>query len=427
VIARLLLANGLELVIGLGVTTALRVPAGTAYLAGLALVGIVSAHLALVHVSFGWVGLGVLAGVSAVYLVRRRAWRSWQPGRGGAWTWAGGVGLAVLVVRAWPVFASQPLNAYDGWALWGMKGKALTELGWADPALFASKAASELQLGYPLLLPSLEAVASRAMGGFDPRTIHLQFLLFGVAAFMCLYALLRDRVPPWLIWPWLFALAAAPALTGQLLTAYADVPLAFLVGAGVLASARWLDDRRPGTLALATLFLAAAGLTKSEGILFAAATYLALLLAGGRWRPIVISAVVFELVLLPWQLWVAGHHVSAGTTVDLTSPDLNHPGIGPLALKALLEQSLSLHAWPFLLPLFVAVVLAAAGARLAVYAWAWMLAAYLLLTAVYVTSRLEWSNYFAFSGDRVIDSALVAMAALSPLLAAKALSRIGRP
>src|SRR5262249_12143178 len=144
---------------------------------------------------------------------------------------------------------------YDSWALWGMKGKALTELGWADPALFASKALSNLNLGYPILLPSLEAVVSRAMGGFDSRTIHLQFLLFGVAASAAFWGLLRDRVPPWLLWPWLLALAAAPALTEQLLTAYADVPLACFLGAGLLAGARWLDDRRPQTLALATLFL----------------------------------------------------------------------------------------------------------------------------------------------------------------------------
>jgi hypothetical protein len=308
-----------------------------------------------------------------------------------------------------------------------MKAKALTELGWADPALFAAKAASSAQLGYPLLLPSLEAVAFRAMGGFDPRTIHLQFLLFGVAAFGALYALLRDRVPAWLLWPWLLALAAAPALTGQLLTAYADVPLALFVAAGLLAGARWLDDRRPATLALATLFLAAAGLTKTEGILFAGAAYVALLLAGGRWRPVALSVAVFELALLPWQIWVAVHHVSAGTTVNLTSPQLDHPGIAPLALRGLLERSLSLHAWPLLLPLFLVAVLAAAGARLAVFAWAWTLVAYLLLTGVYVTSRLEWSNYFSYSGDRVIDSVLIGTAALAPLLASQGLSRIGRP
>jgi hypothetical protein len=424
-IARLLLANALELVVGLGVTTVLGMPPGAAYLAGLALVGIVSAHLALVHVSFGWLGLAVLAALACVAIVRARAWTAWRPGRGSVWDWAGGAALLALLVHSWSTFAGRPLADYDSWALWGMKGKALAELGWADPAIFA-RASSSLNLGYPLLLPSLEAVASRAMGSFDGRTIHLQFLLFGVAAFAAFWALLRDRVPPWLLWPFLLALAAAPALTGQLLTAYADVPLACFTAAALLAAARWLDDRQPRTLAFATLLLAAAGLTKSEGILFAAAAYLALLLASWRWRPLLVSAVAFGLVLLPWQLWVKAHHVSAGTTVAIGSPRLDHPGIAPLALRGLFEKSLSLHAWPLLLPLFIVAVVAAAGTRLAVFAWAWALVAYLLLAAIYVTSHLEWSNYFAYSGDRVIDTVLVGMAVLAPLLGAQGLSRIAR-
>jgi hypothetical protein len=49
------------------------------------------------------------------------------------------------------------------------------------------------------------------------------------------------------------------------------------------------------------------------------------------------------------------------------------------------------------------------------------------LAWIYVVSKLEWSNYLAFSGDRVVDSVLVGGVALTPLLATKALSRIDRP
>jgi hypothetical protein len=49
------------------------------------------------------------------------------------------------------------------------------------------------------------------------------------------------------------------------------------------------------------------------------------------------------------------------------------------------------------------------------------------LAAIYVVSELEWSNYLAYSGDRVIDSVLVGAVALTPLLLASSLSRIGRP
>jgi hypothetical protein len=71
-------------------------------------------------------------------------------------------------------------------------------------------------------------------------------------------------------------------------------------------------------------------------------------------------------------------------------------------------------------------VLAAAGSRLAVFAWGWALVSFGGLTWIYVVSKTEWSNYFSYSGDRVIDSVLVGAAALAPLLTAEALSRIVR-
>ena len=52
-IARLLVVNALELVIGAGVATLLRAPLGASYLLGLGVVGVVTAHLALVHVAVG--------------------------------------------------------------------------------------------------------------------------------------------------------------------------------------------------------------------------------------------------------------------------------------------------------------------------------------------------------------------------------------
>jgi hypothetical protein len=421
--ARLLLANALELVIGLGVASALRLPLGTAYLAGLAVVGIVSAHVALVHVSFGWIALSLLAAASLVLLWRRRpAWSLPRPGS--PWAWGGLTALVGLLAWAWPTFAAKPLDDYDGWAIWGMKAKALTLLDWADPALFASEGARAAHLDYPLLVPSLEAIAARTMGGFEPRLVHLQFLLLGVAAIAALHALLHERVQAWLLWPFLVALATAPAVSGQLLTAYADLPLAFFVAGGLVAAARWATDGEPRLLALATLFLGAACLTKNEGVIFAAATYAALLLATRRWRPLVVSALAVEAMLLPWQVWLAVRDVHSDTLLGLDALEIDHPGIGPEAVRELLEYALSLHEWPLLLPLFVVAVLAAAGSRLAVFAWAWALASLLGLAWIYVVSELEWSSYLSYSGDRVVASLVVGATALAPLLAQEGLSRI---
>jgi hypothetical protein len=455
VTARLLLANALELCVGLGIASVLRAPLGTSYLLGLGAVGIVSAHLALVHVSFGWVGLvaaavGSLAVASLVggqrpatvttrqLLPSRKSYRlatviprqllssgnSYR--KVSIWGAAGLAALAALLARAWPTFAAKPLDDYDGWAMWGMKAKALTLFGWADPDLFAAKAAAPLHLDYPLLVPSLDAVAARAMGGFDPRLIHLQFLLFGVAGAAALHALLRDRTPPWLRWPALVAVLASPGLTGQLLTGYADIPLALFVAAALVAAVRWIDDGEPRTLALATAFLAAAAMTKNEGAIFVGAALVALAVTTRRIRAVLLAAGAIEAVLLPWQVWTRLNGVHSDTLVGGNAVSVHHPGIFPEALRILLEYALSLHAWPFLLPLFVAAVVAAAGTRVALFAWAWALVSVFGLTWIYVVSPLEYSNYLAFSGERVIDSLLVGAAALTPLLAAQATSRIGR-
>jgi hypothetical protein len=306
-----------------------------------------------------------------------------------------------------------------------MKGRALAAFGWADPSLFANSAATPAHLDYPLLVPSLEAIAARAMGGFDPRLIHLQFLLFGAAGIVAVWALLRDRASSMLLWPVLLALAAAPAFSGQLVTAYADIPVAVLVAAGLVAAGRWLDGRDGRTLVLAVCLFGAAGLTKNEGLIFVVAALAGLLLATWRWRPVLGAAIGVELILLPWQLFLAIHRIHSDTLLSAHSLDVKHPGIGPLALHALLDRAFSLQAWPLLLPLFLVVLVAAAGSRLAVFACAWAVVSLGGLTWIYVVSKNEWSNYFSYSGDRVIDSVVVGVAALTPLLASEAL-RINR-
>lgn len=422
--ARLLLANALELVTGVGVVSLLRLPLGTAYLAGLAFVGIVSAELAIVDVPVGWTGLSILAAAGLVAVWFRRPQLPRLPPLSPI-AFAGAGALAVLFLRAWPAFAEQPLDTYDAWAMWGMKAKALYLLGGADAGLFASKGAEQLHLDYPLLVPSLDAIASRAMGGFDPRLIHLQFLLVGVAAFAAYASLLRDRTPAWLRWPFLVALASAPALSAQLLTAYTDVPLALFVGAGLIAAARWIDEREPRLLAVATLFFAAAGLTKNEGLIFAGAAYLGLLLATLRWRPLLLSALALELCLAPWQIWLRVNDVHSDTLLGVHVFDIHHPGIGPLALQALLRQIFSPDTWTILVPLFLAgVALAAiARARTSIFAAVWISVSLVGLAWIYLVSKQEWSNYFSFSGNRVVDSVVVGAAVLAPLLAAEAVAR----
>ena len=247
-VAQLLGANALMLVAGVGVLPWLGVAPswrmlwrriGLAYFCGILVTAIVAAHLALVHVSFGWTGLSLLAALSAAssaWHLRGTERSSWRRPR--AVTLAGVAALAALLAEYARAFAVAPLNRYDAWAIWALKGHALYSFGWADPAVFAGHAYRFANLDYPLLLPSLEAIDYRAMGAFDTRVVHLQFLLFLVAALAALATVLRGRVPAVVLWPALLALSLAPAVFDQLLTAYADLPLALTFAVALTAAAR---------------------------------------------------------------------------------------------------------------------------------------------------------------------------------------------
>jgi len=125
-----------------------------------------------------------------------------------------------------------------------------------------------------------------------------------------------------------------------------------------------------------------------------------------RWKPILLSALVVELVLLPWQIWLAST-TSTRTRRSASTRSTRPPRHRPSALRGLLDRAFSVHEWPLLLPLFLVALVLALRTRLAVFAGRGG-----RLDdrpgGIYVVSKLEWSNYLAYSGDRVIDSVLVA-------------------
>ena len=426
-------ANLLMLVTGIGVLPLLGVASswrtlvqrgGLAYLCGILVSAIVAAHLALVHVSFGWIGLSALAALSvAVTILRLRGTEraAWQ--RPGWLSIATAAALAALLVEYTRAFVLAPLDRYDAWAIWALKGHALYALGWADPVVFAGSEYRFANLDYPLLLPSLEAIDFRAMGSFDTRFLHLQFVLLLVAALAALATVLRERVPTPLLCIALLAIAVAPDVFEQLLTAYADLPLALVFAVGVAAAGRWVLTNERWPLAVATLCFAGALLTKNEGTLFVAAAFAALVaVAYRRWRALALAAAVDLLLLLPWKVYVRVHDLhdinySLGDTFDWGHVS-GRLGVGHIAFRTLGDEMTDPLQWGLLAPLFVLVLVlaAVAGARkLALFAGVWA-----LLSWLYVISHYEYSSYLGSTQDRVIASVVLGAAALTPLLAAEA-------
>ena len=399
--------------------------------------GVVGATLATFGSRLDLAGLVVLAsataGAGAVRVRRRPVPVARAPSRDGAlapgprtrqWRRLSALSepFSSLAVAA---FWVKPLAEYDGWAMWGMKARAIAELGGADAHVFASPAYERLHLEYPLLLPALHALPLQADVAFASNTIILSCLAVGLAGLVAVWGLLRDRVRPSVLLPTLAAIATAPALLGQLATGYADVPLAMLVAAGVVSAARWLVDLKPGWLALGTMFFAAAALTKNEGLLFAAVAYVALAaVATARRRPVLVSALIVALLYAPWKAYVTYHDLGA-PDYDLSS-SFNLPWIigrldrGPIAAESLLRDALGPSEFGLLVLLAVGAILVTVvvGPRdLGLFGFGFSTLSLAGVTWVYVLTPYEL--HVVSSGamaDRVIVAPVIGMAALVPLL-----------
>jgi hypothetical protein len=439
-VAGLLGANALIFCVGLGVLPWLGVAqswrllvarSGLAYLCGLVVTGVLAAHLALVHVAFGWLALSLAAAISVLsgaWHLRgseRPVWtRPRWPALGAA------AALIALLAEYTRSFAVAPLDRYDAWAIWALKGHALYAFGWADPAVFAGRSYRFANLDYPLLLPSLEAIDFRAMGAFDTRLLHVQFLLLLVAALAALGTVLAGRVSALVLWGTLGAVAVAPAVYDQLLTAYADLPLALIFAVGFAAAGRWLVTDERWALSVAALCFAGTLLTKNEGTLFVVAAFLGLLVAAHRrWRAVVVAAAIDAAALLPWKVYIRVHDLHDINYSLTDSFDVHHVGdrlgVGPIAFRTLGREMIDPWQWGLLVPLFVVlvVVVALTGARaLAVYGAVSALLAWLGLSWIYVVSHYEYSSYLSSTKERVVASIVLAAAALTPLLAAEAWS-----
>ena len=450
----LLVANFSYLVIGIALLTLTRVAvswrelaerAGVAYLLGVAAIGILAAHLALIEVPLSLLEVGFVAVVTSLFALRRM--RRWEAptrptvridGRSGL-EWASGLvgagallASAVVLVHAWRTFAVRPLLEWDGWAIWGMKARALYEFGGATGPAFTSDAYPPLQ--HPLLLPSLEAIAFRSMGSFDSTRIHVQLILLAVGFALALWTLLRPRVPAAIAGLSVLAVLAAEPVLRQLSTNQADVPLAFFVALALVALGRWLVEGERWLLVVAVVLLGAATLTKSEGALYALVALVTLVVVTALWarerlRSAAAAAVAVALILVPWRLNVElrGLELVEYDFANLASGDYlsdRADRVRPAA-SGLWDQIAS-GSWGLLVALVAAALVSALLARrysLAAFASFWVAGSFAGLLLVYWISVIPIDLALRWSADRTVVSIVVGAAALAPLLIAESWAR----
>lgn len=404
-----------------------------AYMAGVAAVGLLGQLLLIAGLALTvWQVVALSGLLLAAGLVSSRAGGgsrepgSWRPT--GALVLVAGLVLAFLLLLAVDFFF-QPLWKWDSWAMWTAKARSIVLLDGLDAGYFQRAA---LVPEHPLLLPVIEAIDFRFMG-LNEQVLHVQFWLL-VAGFLgSLVALLRDRVPPLVLWAAVAVILFAPAFSYQAATAYADVPLAIFFALAGVCAWRWLALSDRAALGLLALFAAATCATKFEGLVFVAALLLVLvvLVAASSPRRAALTAgvgLVALVGLVPWRIWMAAndveqyHSVTEGLDAGTLWSRLERI---PTALWALVREMLDPTSWLLIVPLAAAAIALAYAARerhASALALATSIAIVAALTAIYWLTALPFA-FHVESAPRVVAAPVLLLASLTPVLVAAALDR----
>lgn len=341
--------------------SALRL-AGLGHLLGIAAFGVLWTELLVVGAPFNGaavvasLGLIVAGGILAGRLAGRRLPSLGRRGAGVPLVTA--VGLAALGLLLEALFRSarlQGLQAYDAWAFWVPKGKAIFYFDGLDEGVFTSAPGPS----YPPLLPILDAASFHAMGGADTVTLHVQFWFLAAGGVAALAGVLAGRVPSWMLWPSLVLVVVLPRFGESLLLPLADVLVDLFFVAGAVLVALWLRDAERWRLAVATILLAGAALTKREGLVFALCVVAGAVVASPAvrrraWLEAALSGVLVVAAVVPWRLWYSARGI-ASDTPSTASDTLDRLG-GALELSADVLASTALWS---VVPVVAGVALAA--------------------------------------------------------------------
>jgi hypothetical protein len=347
--------------------------AGLAYIGGVAVIGTTWTLLVIVGVPFTGVivpavplaaiGLGLLGGVRHG---RRRPDRTTLARGRGALASAVGVAAAGVLLEA--MFRGARLSGlywWDAWWFWVPKAKILYIWGGLDKELFSTLPGS----GYPPLVPVLDAAAFHAMGSSDVVTLHVQYWFFGVGFVWALAGVLAERVPSWILWPFVLLILVAPRMGRRFLIAEADLFLDFLFVLAALLLVLWVRDRAPWRLLLATVLMSAMVSTKREGLLLVGVLVVSTALVSLReWRyalPRLGAAVAaVAAVAAPWRVWYIVNGITGEAPNDAT------PSVDRLwpSMRLALDVLFSNDYWSVIVPVAIGAIVLAAFARQFVFA-----------------------------------------------------------
>jgi hypothetical protein len=411
--------------------------ATTGIAVSLALMAGLDVSVALVAVLLGLIaGLGlVLAQLVPARPVERVLGERSAAGRAPAL--AGGLVLVFSVVELCRRALSSGPFDNDVWAFWLPKAKTIAYFGGLDTHVggFTSYPHPD----YPPFAPAMEAVSFQFMGAVDPLLLPIQHWVLAIAFLGSLAGLLAGRVRPAVLWPSLAMLSLVPTFDNFVGSSLGEEPLVELFSLAVVAAALWLLDPEPRTAALCGLFLAAAVLTKNEGLMLAVAL-LVMLIATGRPRRsyITLAAVVVAPVLAfaSWRIWLSANHVAVNDR-DFRLQDVFHFGrlgdradrlriaLGTLPRDLFDPENLLLAA-PLALGLIAILLVARREQRLAVFSLGTLVLAFFGYAVIYWIGIPEIHFYLDSSGIRLMTDVGLTAAVLFPLLLTEVLAAARR-
>ncbi len=339
------------------------------------------------------------------------------------------IALAVFAVLTYRWARVQPLQAWDSWSIWARKGTLLFEYNHLPTAFFTSPVYAFMHPDYPLLLPLYEASWFRVVGSADTQSLHAWFWILFVA-FLWATAYVSSRVARPMIWaPLVGLLAVTPEIWTQLMSMYADVPMGLFLMIGVLLLGLWIAGNRRRDLAVSMILLAAAASTKNEGLTAAGSTLAVALVVTfvaptpgfSRRRalaPLVIAIAAFAVMVAPWRLWLAIHHITGDMPVARgLEPSflLEHASRLQPAVNALFSEVTNQGNWYYLLPIGLALVVAGLTTpglrRIAAFYGLAILGAFIMILWGYVINPNGIGWLIATSANRtVVGPMLIAMA-----------------
>jgi hypothetical protein len=311
---------------------------------------------------------------------------------------------------------------WDVWNSWTTKAKTIYFFGGLDDSLYGTFA-----MPHPIFVPTLEAAAFAFMGAADTTLLHVQFWAL-IAGFVAAIAgLLRPAVPLAILWPFLLLLVVLPELNLHGLAPQADFALDVWFATAALCVALWVLRREPWLLVTAAVLLAAAMLTKREGLLLTFALLAGALVASWTtrryaWPRLVGAFGAAFLVTLPWQLWRRANGLPSDATDASVSTALDRAGEATSSVAQILVRY---DLWLLTVPLGLA------AAALLLARGSWRLPALYLVTVAVSAAGFVWAlaavseNTLGPRSDenpipRASGAVVLLTIALAPLMLARA-------